>query len=46
MIALTLDRKLHLECKAAGGDEMRSGYVRYVQGIQPNILARNTFIVI
>ena len=27
-----------------GSDETRSGYVRYVQGIQSNVPARNTFI--
>ena len=27
-----------------GGDETRSGYVQYVQGIQPNVPARATFI--
>ena len=27
-----------------GGDEKRSGYVRYLQGIQPNIPACTTFI--
>ena len=29
-----------------GGDETRSGYMQYVQGIQPNIPARTTFIYI
>ena len=27
-----------------GGDDKRSGYVLYVQGIQPNVPARTTFI--
>ena len=27
-----------------GGNETRSGYVRYVQGIQPNVTACTTFI--
>ena len=26
------------------GEETRSGYVRYVQGIQPNVTARTMFI--
>ena len=46
---LFLDKWPNLNCSVfkpdyVGGDEMRSGYVPYIQGIQPNVPAHTTFI--
>ena len=38
-------KKTHIpKCCSTGGDETRSGYVQYGQGIQPNVPAHTTFI--
>ena len=44
MCELNPEENLHKKCVLMGDDETRSGYVRYVQDIQPNIPAHTTFI--
>ena len=41
---LSLYHPSEIFCIKLGGDETRLGYVRYVQGIQPNVPARTIYI--